>query len=180
VTVVVGVDVGLRGGLAAVRLLETGPFLVDVIDVPVLDSKAKARVDAIAVQEWLLQHSPCRAFIEVTSAWPKQGISSAYRFGRAAGALESIITVCGIPIEYVAPATWKKALKLRGQNKEASRAAAIRTFSSAHHLLKRKCDHGRAESALHHLMLARPEPDPAPHPVVEAPLVDGVTGANHA
>jgi hypothetical protein len=96
-TIVVGVDVGLRGGLAAVRLLESGSYLVDVIDVPVLDSKSKARVDAIAVQEWLLQHSPLRAFIEVTSAWPKQGISSAYRFGRAAGALESIITVCGIP-----------------------------------------------------------------------------------
>jgi crossover junction endodeoxyribonuclease RuvC len=73
---------------------------------------------------------------------------------------------------------WKRALRLRGKDKEGARQYALQLFPHAHALLKRKKDHQRAEAALiayvgiHHLMPARPEPkpDPTPHPVTDVPL----------
>jgi hypothetical protein len=171
---VIGVDPGLHGALAAIRLYENGPRIIDVIDTPVIGSGTKARIDAIATQEWLLRHNPYRAFVEIAQSMPKQGISSAFRYGRATGAIESIITVCGIPVEYVAPALWKRALRLRGQDKEASRQYALQLFPHAHHLLKRKLDHNRSEAALlayfgiHFQMLARPEPAPVAPVITDA------------
>jgi hypothetical protein len=113
---------------------------------------------------------------------PRQGIASAFRFGRAAGAIESIITVCNVPLQYVAPALWKRALRLRGQDKEGSRQYALNLFPHAHHLLKRKADHNRAEAALlgyfgiYFQMLDRPEPTPT-MPVVADTVVSNTTVA---
>jgi crossover junction endodeoxyribonuclease RuvC len=166
--VVLGVDPGIRGGLAIVRLLESGPHLVDAIDIPVIGSGAKERVDAIALQQWLLNHGPYRAFVERAQAMPKQGASSGFKYGRAVGSLEAIITVCNIPLEFVEPSLWKRALRLRGKDKEGARQLALQQFPHAHHLLKRKADHQRAEAALigyfglYYLMVARPAPVPAP------------------
>jgi hypothetical protein len=167
VIVVLGVDPGIRGGLALVRLLVSGPQLVDAIDVPVVGSRAKERVDAIGLQQWLLNHGPDRAFVERAGVMPKQGIASGFKFGRATGSIEAIISVCGIPLEFIEPSFWKHALRLRGKDKEGSRQYALNLFPHAHHLLKRKLDHQRAEAALiayvgiNHLMLAKPEPAPS-------------------
>ena len=167
-TVVLGVDPGIRGGLAIVRLYESGPYLVDAIDVPVVGAGAKERVDVIALQQWLLDHGPYRAFVERAGVMPKQGISSGFKFGRATGALEAIITACNIPLEIIEPSLWKRALRLRGKDKEGARQYALQLFPHAHHLLKRKLDHQRAEAALiayvglNHLMLAKPVPAPSP------------------
>jgi hypothetical protein len=169
---VLGVDPGICGGLSIVRLLESGPHLVDAIDVPVVGSGAKQRVDAIALQQWLLDHGPHRAFVERAGVMPRQGIASGFKFGRATGAIEAIITVCNIPLEFIEPSLWKRALRLRGKDKEGSRQFALNLFPHAHHLLKRKLDHQRAEAALiayvgiHYLMLAKPEPTPSPIPEV--------------
>jgi Holliday junction resolvasome RuvABC endonuclease subunit len=173
-TKILGVDPGVRGGLAIVRLFESCPRLVDAINVPVIGTGAKERVDVIALQQWLLEHGPYRAFIERSQAMPKQGASSGFKYGRATGSIEAIITACAIPVEIIEPALWKRALRLRGKDKEGARQYALQLFPHAHHLLKRKTDHQRAEAALiayvglYHLMLAKPEPDPAPHPVAEA------------
>jgi hypothetical protein len=49
---------------------------------------------------------------------------------------------------YVEPSVWKRRHKLRGKDKEGARQLAAQLFPSAHHLLARKKDHGRAEAAL--------------------------------
>ena len=49
------------------------PMLVDAIDVPVLGSGPKARIDAIAVASWLGKHSPATCFCERAQAFPGQG-----------------------------------------------------------------------------------------------------------
>jgi Holliday junction resolvasome RuvABC endonuclease subunit len=165
---VLGVDPGIRGALAIVRLLESGPHLVDAINVPIVGSGTKERVDAIGVQQWLLDHGPYRAFVERAGVMPKQGIASGFKFGRATGAIEAVITVCNVPLEFIEASRWKRALRLRGKDKEGSRQYALNLFPHAHHLLKRKLDHQRAEAALiayvgiHHLTLAKPEPLPSP------------------
>jgi hypothetical protein len=90
-----GVDLGVHGGLAILEISNnTAPQMLAAIDVPTVGVKAKERVDVIALQEWLLQHGPTHAFIERAQAMPRQGSSSGFKYGRAAGAIEATITVC--------------------------------------------------------------------------------------
>ena len=147
---VIGIDGGIRsGGLAVLELIEgAAPVLVDARDVPTTGVGAKERVDAIAVRNWVMAHQPQHAFIERAQAMPKQGASSGFKYGRATGAIEAVVACCAIPTTIVEPSVWKKFHHLRGGDKEGARQRALQLFPSAHALLARKKDHGRAESAL--------------------------------
>lgn len=145
---VLGVDPGIHGGLAIVQLLENSSRLIAAIDVPVIGTGAKERVDAIALQEWLLACGPDHAFVERAQAMPRQGASSGFKYGRSVGSIEAVIIVCGIPLELVEPSMWKRTLRLKGKDKESDRQRALELFPHAHDLLKRRKDHQRADAAL--------------------------------
>jgi crossover junction endodeoxyribonuclease RuvC len=152
-----GIDPGVRGGLAIVEIDDgAAPRLVDAVDIPTVGTGAKERVDVLALRAWIQTHHPDRAGIERSQAMPKQGASSGFKYGRATGALEAVLACCEIPFEIVEPSAWKKAHHLRGgpENKEAARALALQFFPTAHGLLARKKDHGRAEAALIALTVA--------------------------
>ena len=143
-TKVLGVDPGIRGGLAIVSINDgAAPQLVDAIDIPVTGVGAKERVDVLAIRTWIMAHAPQHAFIERAQAMPKQGASSGFKYGRATGAL-----CCEVPITIIEPSVWKKFHQLRGGDKEAARQRALQLFPAAHALLARRKDHGRAEAAL--------------------------------
>lgn len=147
--IVVGVDPGIRGGLAIVAVEDgAAPRLVEAIDVPVIGISAKERVDAIAIRTWLSKHDVQHAFIERAQALPKQGSSSGFKYGRATGAIEATIALSGIPVTIVEPSMWKRFHRLPGKEKEASRQRALEIFPASHTLLARKLDHGRGEAAL--------------------------------
>jgi crossover junction endodeoxyribonuclease RuvC len=147
--IILGVDPGIHGGLAIVAIDNgAAPQLVEAIDIPVIGTGAKERVDAIAIREWVSQHDVQHASMEIAQAMPKQGVSSVFKYGRAAGAIEATIALCGIPLIFVAPAGWKRAFRLPGGNKEAARQRALELFPVAHDSFARKKDHGRAEAAL--------------------------------
>jgi crossover junction endodeoxyribonuclease RuvC len=148
-TAVLGVDPGIHGGLAIV-FIDNGaaPQLLDAIDIPVTGVGAKERVDVLAIRNWITQHAPQHALIERAQAMPKQGASSGFKYGRAVGAIEAIITCCAVPLTIVEPSIWKKFHGLRGGDKEAGRQRALQLFPAAHALLARKKDHGRGEAAL--------------------------------
>jgi crossover junction endodeoxyribonuclease RuvC len=146
---VVGIDPGIRGGLALVELNDGAmPELVVAIDIPVTGVGPKERVDALAIRTWVMTHQPQHAFIERAQAMPKQGASSGFKYGRATGAIEAVIACCEIPLTIVEPAQWKRHYQLRGGDKEAGRQRALMLFPSAHALLARKKDHGRADASL--------------------------------
>ena len=146
---ILGIDPGINGGLAIVDVLDgAAPRLVDAIDIPTVGVKAKERVDAIAVRKWIETHWPDQAVIERAQAMPRQGASSGFKYGRAVGALEAVITCCEIPLTIVEPSAWKRFHQLYSTDKEASRQRALQLFPSAHALLARKKDHGRAEASL--------------------------------
>jgi crossover junction endodeoxyribonuclease RuvC len=146
---VLGVDPGIHGGLAIVSIgANDVPCLIDAIDIPVAGIGAKERVDAIAFRNWITQHAPQHALIERAQAMPKQGASSGFKYGRAVGAIEAVIACCGIPLTIIEPTAWKKFHQLRGGDKESGRQRALQLFPTAHELLARKKDHGRAEAAL--------------------------------
>jgi crossover junction endodeoxyribonuclease RuvC len=142
-----GVDPGIRGGLAIVCVGVSGVWLVDAIDIPVAGSGAKERVNVLAARRWIVRNVPRHAIIERAQAMPKQGASSGFKYGRAVGAIEAVIACCAIPLAIIEPSTWKKFHQLRGGDKEAGQRA-LQLFPAAHALLARKKDHGRAEAAL--------------------------------
>ena len=147
---ILGVDPGIRGGLAIVLVNSGngGAQLLDAIDIPIVGTAAKERVDAIALRQWVLGHQPDHCLIERAQAMPKQGASSGFKYGRAVGAIEAVVAGCEIPLSIVEPSAWKKFHALRGGDKETSRQRALQLFPAAHTLLARKMDHGRVESAL--------------------------------
>ncbi len=59
-----------------------------------------------------------------------------------------MIACCEVPLTIIEPTAWKKFHGLHGGDKELSRQRALQLFPSAHALLTRKKDHGRAEAAL--------------------------------
>jgi Holliday junction resolvasome RuvABC endonuclease subunit len=147
--IVAGIDPGIRGGLAVVEITDgAASGLVECIDIPVVGTGAKERVDVATIRNFIDRHKPIRALIERAQAMPQQGASSGFKFGRATGAIEAAITLCSIPVEIVEPSVWKRFWRLPGKDKESSRQKALQLFPAAHAALARKKDHGRAEAAL--------------------------------
>jgi crossover junction endodeoxyribonuclease RuvC len=125
VTTIVGVDPGVRGGLAIIAVDDgAAPRLIDAIDIPVTGTGAKERVDAIALRAWIVTHKPHHAYIEREQAMPKQDASSGFKYGRAVGAIEAILAGCEVPMT-IEPSAWKKFHHLRGKDKEGGRQPAL-------------------------------------------------------
>jgi crossover junction endodeoxyribonuclease RuvC len=148
-TKVLGIDPGVSGGLAVIEIAAgVAPVMLTAIDVPVVGTKAKERVDAAAIRDFIAAYRPTHAVIERAQAMPKQGASSGFKYGRAVGAIEATVTLCSIPVEIIEPSVWKRFWRLPGKDKEAARQKALQLFPGAHAILARKRDHGRAEAAL--------------------------------
>lgn len=147
--ILIGIDPGLSGALAAVEAAGEGrPRFIDVIDIPTIGEKAKQRVDVLGVMDWIRSVKADHAAIERAQAMPDQGASSGFKYGRAVGALETCVIGLLIPHTIVEASSWKRALGLIGQDKEGSRQRAIALFPEARDKLARKLDHNRAESIL--------------------------------
>jgi crossover junction endodeoxyribonuclease RuvC len=167
-----GIDPGaVSGGCAIVENSNGVATLVDAIDLPVIGVKAKQRIDVLALRTWIQTHKPDHAVIERGQAMPRQGASSGFKYGRGCGAVEAAIQLLEIPMTIIEPSSWKKFHGLRGKDKEGSRQRALMLFPSAHALLARKLDHGRAEAALIALT-------PVPGVLPEAKLETGNIVAN--
>jgi hypothetical protein len=148
VTRYLGVDPGLSGALAIIETINSVPVLIDVIDMPSTGTGAKARVDIIAAASWIAKHAPSAAYVERAQAFPGQGVSSGFSYGRAAGALEAVVALCRVPLMLVEASAWKRKLRLPGKDKELARQRALQMFPKQHTLFARRKDHGRAEAAL--------------------------------
>ena len=141
---VLGVDPGKTGALA----LTVANELVAVEDMPTIDKRVNATVLAKLVDDWCYQHGIRLAVIENVHAMPKQGISSAFNFGRGLGVVEGIVLAKAIPVTFVSPAKWKADMALAGKDKGASRQLATDTWPTWADAFKRVKDDGRAEAAL--------------------------------
>ena len=168
---VVGIDPGICGAAACLDCDPSYPprdhFITDAIDLPTMidggKSKLKRRqIDERALAGWLslFWRGPRRSIrvaIENVRAMPKDGIVGAFRFGLAAGQLRSTVRLTlGIEPEFVEPTVWKAWHRLKGGDKEASRALALSMFPESKYLLSRKMDHQRAEAMLIAKWASRP------------------------
>jgi hypothetical protein len=122
------------------------------LDEAIADDVAVAgkMVDGRAFCRLVKELDPQRAVVERVSAFPGQGVSSAFRFGQGYGILLGVLAAAGVEIVDVAPGLWKRHFHL-DSNKERARALAIKRFPFVD--LSRKKDAGKAEALLMALWL---------------------------
>lgn len=115
-----GCDPGTQG---AVAVVDGAGLPVERIRL----SKATPR----DLSDWLARWSGriTSTMLESVGSRPGQGVSSTFKFGRAAGMLEGMLVVHRIPYELVTPAKWQAALRcLSKGDKNVTKAAAQRLF----------------------------------------------------
>ena len=146
---IIGLDPGLSGAVAVL----TGSDSLIVIDMPTMtverNGKSKRQVSAseLAAIFANFNSDDTHVFVEKVSAMAGQGVTSVFSFGRSFGMIEGILAAFKLPVTYVAPTTWVKAVG-RGQGKDASRARAMELFPNNQADFKRVKDDGRSDAAL--------------------------------
>ena len=145
----IGIDVGLAGGIAVFGTDGT----LDIYDMPIVEvkrnNKLKKEVSAAGLHSIIQYQKPSVCLVEQVAARPKQSVTAMFQFGRFLGQIEGVIAAHEIPISYVLPRVWQKAVDLRGgDTKEASRLRAMELFPGYAEKFRRKKDHGRSDAAL--------------------------------
>ena len=146
---VLAVDIGAQGAAA---LLDEAGNLLDVVDLPTLDSGPACRPEisphlfAVIVRRW----APSRAWVEWIG--PRQGDrpAGAFSFGASKATVETTLAVLGVPYRTITPAVWKRTAGIpagRGM-KDFARSRAIERWPDRAEDFARVKDHDRAEAAL--------------------------------
>jgi len=144
----IGIDPGLSGAIAVLT-----DDTLQIHDMPVMtvdrNGKAKRQVSANELAELLNLYAgkDCHVYVERVSAVSGQGVTSVFSFGRSFGMIEGILAALKMPVTFVAPATWTRAIG-RSPGKDASRARAMELFPNYEYFFKRVKDDGRADAAL--------------------------------
>ena len=146
-----GIDPGLDGAIGVLRDDDT----LAVHDIPTLKvgSAGKRVVDHAALATLLdVIHRggcPALAVIEQVASSPQMGVSSAFAFGDGYGVVKGALAAHFVPLRFVTPVSWKRALRLvSGSNKDMSRRRASEIFPRSAHLWPLVKHDGRAEAAL--------------------------------
>lgn len=145
---ILAIDPGASGALAFFSP-ESGTL--DIIDTPVVEvkraNKLKREVSPQMLAALIKARLPDEVVLERVGAMPGQGVSSMFQFGRGVGMLEGVIACLALPITYVAPIVWQRAVNARG-GKDANRQRAAELFPAYAQMFARKKDDGRADAAL--------------------------------
>lgn len=121
-----------------------------VDEVKDIHDKAVAHVPSRAAPgRHYLSESGNSAFVEHLSARPGEGPTGAFAFGRARGVVEGVLAAAKIPVIFITPPSWKRAILLPTEtHKDWSRSAAIRRLPDKAELFQRVKDDGRSDAAL--------------------------------
>lgn len=116
---VLGIDPGLEGALA---LIDAGVSSLVVYRMPIFSkttTKTKKFIDVGEVFNILKNHKIDYAFMEQVAASPQMGVVSAFSFGEGYGKVQGVLAALKTPLTLVPPQTWKKALAVPKDKKEA-------------------------------------------------------------
>jgi crossover junction endodeoxyribonuclease RuvC len=146
--VILAIDPGASGALA---FFSPTAGTLEIIDMPTVEVKRGAKMKNEISPQMLAPLINARkagvAVLEKVGAMPGQGSSSMFQFGRGVGMVEGIVAALHIPVEYVTPQAWQKAVGSR-DGKDGARQRAAELFPAYAHLFARKKDDGRADAAL--------------------------------
>lgn len=145
---ILAIDPGAKGALA---FFDPERGYLDIVDCPTVEvkrgGKVKTEISAQMVAAIIRGHQPSQAIIEKVGAMPGQGVSSMFQFGRGVGMYEGVLSALQIPITYVTPQAWQKAMNVRG-GKDGNRERAASLFPAYAQMFSKKKDDGRADAAL--------------------------------
>lgn len=147
---ILAADPGLSGAFALY-----GGDTLEVRAMPtvkrVVAGKDRNVIDDHGVLDFVLglaMLEPIRVFIiENVHGIKGQSASASFNFGYGFGVICTAGRAAGLPIEFVAPATWKGAMKAP-KDKTASRSRASDLLPQFAHLWPRAGDDGKAEAAM--------------------------------
>ena len=145
-TAYIGIDPGFKGAIAVIT-----DNVVQVFDTPTV-MITKTRRDYLIPK----MTSIVSAFnktgvvaIEKVHSMPRQGVASAFTFGKGYGIWLGVLSALVIPYEEVTPQRWQGAM-LDGmqRGKDANRLRAMQLFPHMSESFERKKDDGRADALL--------------------------------
>lgn len=138
------------GASGAIAFFDPIAGTLEIVDMPTVEvergGKLKREIAPALIREAIGDRLVKTAWLEKVGAMPGQGVSSMFAFGRGVGMIEGVLGGVGIPINYVTPQSWQKAVGVRG-GKDGSRLRAIELFPKYAPLFARKKDDGRADAA---------------------------------
>jgi crossover junction endodeoxyribonuclease RuvC len=140
VSVIVGIDPGLTGGLACIY----DGKLVGVEPMPVHDGRA----DGGEIDSMLVTWEPDYVYVEKTQPMPKNGSIASFSLGLNSGIVIGCVTANQFPMVLVRPIDWKRRMGLVGKDKNASRGLARELFPEFEAKFRRVKDDGLAEACL--------------------------------
>lgn len=111
-TLFVGVDPGLDGGIAAVD--EAGrPAWREAMPFIGTKGKGKRLLDQVGVlrmMRFLAAKGVVGVALEIQQSMPGQGVASTFQIGRGFGALEMVVPALGLALHPVRPQAWQKVM----------------------------------------------------------------------
>jgi crossover junction endodeoxyribonuclease RuvC len=145
---ILAVDPGAKGALA---FFDPAAGTLELVDTPTVEvkrgAKMKQEISAQMLAGIIKARSPSEAVVEKVGAMPGQGVSSMFQFGRGVGMIEGVLAALEVPVTYVAPQLWQKAVGARA-GKDGNRQRAAELFPAYAQSFARAKDDGRADAAL--------------------------------
>lgn len=115
---VLGVDPGSSSGAVCRLDFERDTGLIVGFDC-IRISKSTWHEVASTLGEWMRSKTVARAVVEKVGAMPRQGVSSSFKFGYGAGLLYGVLLAHRIPVDFVTPQRWQKALSVQNRGKKS-------------------------------------------------------------
>lgn len=108
---VIGVDVGFKGGISVLDLNlkdQTKSSVIDIIKMPIVQIKDKPHLDRARIRDIFSEYPEAMVVIEAVHAMPKQGVVSTFRFGEQYDCFQTICVCQYREYHLVTPQKWKK------------------------------------------------------------------------
>ena len=145
---ILAIDPGAKGALA---FYSPTAGTLEIVDTPTVEvkrgAKMKNEISAQMLAAIVRARKPTEAVVERVGAFPGQGVSSVFAFGKAAGLLDGVLAALEIPVTYVAPQKWQRDVGTR-EGKDGNRQRASELFPAYASTFARAKDDGRADAAL--------------------------------
>lgn len=126
----IGIDPGFKGGIAAIM-----GDNIEIIPMPVTGEKKSKRIDVLSLSAFFSSldqpFSDMLVVLEKVGTMPKQGIVSAFNFGKGVGYLECMLKLLRMPFVEVRPQEWKKEV-LRGMDWKGIKSISVAFCQQKH------------------------------------------------
>ncbi|MFQ5510121.1 MAG: hypothetical protein ACE5FN_12435 [Leptospirillia bacterium] len=144
---VMGIDPGVSGAIA--ELYPDGRLYTYEMPVFTLVTAGRTRrhVNAVTLSQLLTDPFPAHVFVEQVGARPGERAGAAFAFGEGFGVIKGVTATLSLPVSFVRPQVWKKALGITA-NKGQARQRATELFPGNAEDFARVKDDGKAEAAL--------------------------------